>query len=82
MSQPQSQKNQLLRGQEKLQEIASRVNGVHRKIANDALPNVNRVYCRVCGSSEPVDAAYCLAHGWPRCCGATMTIDKLKEDNG
>lgn len=34
-----------------------------------------RVWCRSCGGTKPVDCARCLRSGWPKCCGATMTID-------
>ncbi len=49
--------------------------GLHQDIAN-AIGNPDRVYCRTCGSSQPVDSAECLTSGWPKCCGYTMTIDK------
>lgn len=51
-----------------------RAQGVHGKLA-DAIGNPSRVWCRTCGASEPVDAADALAHGWPKHCGYTMTID-------
>ena len=57
------------------EEFFRRISGIHSRIASEALPNVNRVWCRSCGRSEPVDAAECLARGWPKCCGYTMTID-------
>ena len=37
------------------------------------------VWCLRCGESINVNAARCLAHGWPKCCGQTMTIDSPKE---
>lgn len=55
------------------------------------LPNVNAVYrdmaegmsdqvtCRRCGATRKVDPAECLRHGWPKCCGATMSLDGPKE---
>lgn len=33
------------------------------------------VWCKTCGRSEGVDSEFCLRHGWPKCCGQTMTID-------
>ena len=44
-------------------------------------PSIQRgqVWCRTCGSSKKVDPAYCLQHGWPKCCGYTMTIDSPEE---
>jgi len=38
-----------------------------------------RVWCTTCGNSRPVNSAYALAHGWPKCCGYTMTIDSPEE---
>ena len=35
-----------------------------------------RVWCRICVRSELVDPAECLANGWPKCHGQTMTIDE------
>lgn len=33
------------------------------------------VWCRTCGTVAGVDAAQAFRTGWPKCCGATMTID-------
>lgn len=38
-----------------------------------------RVWCRECGATRKVDSADALAHGWPKCCGYTMTIDAPDE---
>ena len=38
-----------------------------------------RVWCRTCGFSMTVDSGDCMAHGWPRCHGETMTIDSPEE---
>ncbi len=40
-----------------------------------------RVWCRTCGRSRKVDSAKCLAKGWPKCCGYTMTIDPPEPRN-
>ena len=37
------------------------------------------VWCTACGSSLEVNAAWRLVHGWPKCCGYTMTIDSPEE---
>ena len=37
------------------------------------------VWCRTCGSSRRVDSSHALRHGWPKCCGYTMTIDSPEE---
>ena len=34
-----------------------------------------KVWCKKCGCEEKVDAQACFRHGWPECCGETMTID-------
>jgi hypothetical protein len=38
-----------------------------------------RVWCTSCGCSRQVDSVDCLRHGWPKCCGYTMTIDSPEE---
>lgn len=38
------------------------------------------VHCTACGAQEDVNPAYCLAHGWPKCCGLTMRLGPLPED--
>jgi hypothetical protein len=58
-----------------IREAIARVQGLHGKLA-DALGNPNLVWCRSCGREQGVDAAECLASGWPSCCGNTMTIDR------
>ena len=49
---------------------------LHELIVED-VPALKRgvVWCLKCGRSMKVDAARCLAHGWPKCCGKTMSID-------
>lgn len=37
------------------------------------------VWCKFCGKEQKVDSAHCLGHGWPKCCGETMTIDSPEE---
>ena len=37
------------------------------------------VWCTTCGDYLYVDSAQCLGEGWPKCCGATMTIDSPEE---
>jgi len=50
--------------------------GLHSKMAQSH-PSLARgkVWCRECGREQSVDAAHALRHGWPKCHGATMTID-------
>lgn len=47
----------------------------------DSIPQLKRgrVWCRVCGHSQAVDAADCLRTGWPKHCLQTMTIDSPDE---
>jgi hypothetical protein len=33
-----------------------------------------KVYCARCGKPRQVDAAKCLRDGWPKCCGATVSL--------
>jgi hypothetical protein len=56
---------------------------IHENIANNS-PKLRRgmVWCVKCGRSQQVDAANCLAQGWPKCCGETMTIDSPGERRG
>lgn len=32
------------------------------------------VFCTTCGRIEEVSFAWCLGHGWPKCCGHTMRM--------
>jgi hypothetical protein len=47
---------------------------LHDKIATDAAIKVARVKCDKCGRTQTVDGGRCLALGWPRCCGYTMSL--------
>ena len=51
-------------------------NKVYSEMA-DSHENLKRgmVWCRTCGKSMQVDSAHCLRHGWPKCCGCTMSLD-------
>lgn len=57
--------------------------GLQRRIVED-VPSLKRgqVWCYVCGHTERVDAARCLASGWPKHCGQTMSIDSPEERRG
>jgi hypothetical protein len=37
------------------------------------------VWCTTCGNKQKVNGKDCLRHGWPKCCGYTMTIDSPNE---
>lgn len=37
-----------------------------------------KVFCGRCGKPRQVDAARCLRDGWPKCCGATVSLQKAK----
>ena len=52
---------------------------MHEQMAE--IPKIKRgmVWCTVCGRSEKVDGKFALRHGWPKCCGYTMTIDSPEE---
>jgi len=49
---------------------------LYERIARD-VPKIERgkVWCIACGRMQRVDGADALRNGWPKCCGATMTID-------
>jgi hypothetical protein len=54
--------------------------GLHQLLAASHAKLIRgRVWCRACRRTVMVDSARCLALGWPRCCGATMTIDSPEE---
>lgn len=38
-----------------------------------------QVWCKTCGRTLKVDSVHCLKHGWPVCCGHTMTLDAPEE---
>lgn len=42
----------------------------------DDVPAIKRglVECNKCERQEKVNGAECLAKGWPKCCGYTMTL--------
>lgn len=46
-----------------------------------AVPQFARgqVWCKKCDATQKVDGANCLRHGWPKCCGETMTLDSPEE---
>lgn len=54
--------------------------GIHSNIV-DQVPKLarGRVWCVTCGKTHKVDPAQCMRSGWPKCCGATMTIDSPEE---
>lgn len=47
----------------------------------ETVPQLRRgiVWCVQCCASAKLDSAHCLAHGWPKHCGQTMTIDSPEE---
>lgn len=61
-------------------ELVKRSNGLHGRLAN-CHPKLarGRVWCHACGHTERVDPAFSLRHGWPKCCGSTMSIDSPHE---
>lgn len=54
--------------------------GLHQRIAASHHRLMRgRAWCRSCDRSVAVDPTGALRHGWPHCCGATMTIDAPEE---
>lgn len=54
--------------------------GLHEKLGS-CHPKLARglVWCRSCNREQSVSSAYAMKHGWPKCCGETMTIDSPDE---
>jgi hypothetical protein len=63
-----------------LRQRLAEASGLHQQLA-DSHPSLRRgqVWCTKCGASQRVDSARALRHGWPECCGFTMTIDSPEE---
>jgi hypothetical protein len=55
------------------------INGFWADVA--AIPQIARgqVWCRTCGKMQRVDGVGAMKHGWPMCCGQTMTINSPEE---
>lgn len=53
--------------------VAGAISAMYADAAS-GLPD--EVHCRTCGSVQRVDPEDCLRHGWPVCCGATMTLGR------
>lgn len=53
------------------------------RIISDAMKSPQlargRVWCLECGRTQKVHSADCLRHGWPLCCGYTMSISSPEE---
>lgn len=39
-----------------------------------------KVICSRCSKTRLVDAAKCLRDGWPKCCGATVSLAPAKAN--
>lgn len=54
---------------------------IHETIAaSDPALRRGLVWCRACGRTEKVNSAECLRHGWPKCCGATMSLGSPDDE--
>jgi len=60
--------------------MSEKLQAIYRAL-RDAIPELKRgvVWCIHCKKRRTVDAAQCLEHGWPKCCGYTMTVDSPEE---
>jgi len=48
---------------------------IHSNIADDVWPDGWDMECKTCGKVIHLtkeECGYCLAHGWPKCCGHDM----------
>lgn len=53
---------------------------IHETIAaSDPALRRGQVWCKTCGRIETVDGAECLRSGWPKCCGATMSLGSPED---
>lgn len=52
-----------------------------KKSLAESHPSLSRgvVWCVTCRRSQKVNSCECIASGWPKCCGQTMTIDSPAE---
>jgi hypothetical protein len=66
---------QLARVSARHQELYETIKNSHPSLLNGGM------ICGRCQKTRVVDAAECLRSGWPKCCGATMSLqDKPKEE--
>ncbi len=66
-----------------INEILANLENLHADIANDVWPSGATLYCHSCGSSESITSEQCgqfLALGWPFCCGKTMRLDPVTDE--
>lgn len=63
-----------------IDELIERATGLHDRLAT-VHPSLSRgqVWCLTCGATMSVKASGAMRHGWPKCCGHTMTIDSPEE---
>lgn len=63
-----------------LEDLAIRVEALPKVLA-ECHPSLSRgqVWCLSCGITQKVNSAHAFRHGWPKCCGYTMTIDSPEE---
>lgn len=64
-----------------IEQFVKRAMGIQGKIARDVWPNGGILSCSRCGRVQSVTAENCgvyLAHGWPKCCGFTMTVEATR----
>ena len=54
------------------------LNNMYTEMAN-SMGNPSEVYCEFCGKVTKINAAECLEHGWPECCGFTMRLNKKES---
>jgi len=57
-----------------------RIDALEADLAAARAGIAGRVWCMKCGATRKVDSGDCLRHGWPECCGETMTIDSPEEE--
>lgn len=62
-------------------EHAIKASGVHQRLVSEVWPKGVLATCPCCKAQQqlaPAQAVDCLANGWPKCCGHSMTISEVK----
>ena len=69
--------------EDEMNKFLENLRNLHSNIAKDVYPNGGWLHCKSCDRWEKYstdNAAYYLAHGWPRCCNHDMTTTEARND--
>lgn len=68
---------------ELMRDLTKKALNLHNAVAQDVFPNGAILQCSVCGKEidcSTSDCSYYLGHGWPTCCGYTMTLTSKESE--